>query len=178
MLAYDRIPEEEIAYKLLLFIVGGLILGVIGALVLAPALGDKIGDFFFTSPETVKPEPGSAARAKMAQGDYEGAVEEFLKLAEEDPSDRTPWVEVIRIRREKLEDSEGALESAQAALSAHEWSEDDEAFFLFRIAEIAKADLDDLETTVGALNTVVERFPETRSSANAQHMLREIEADS
>jgi len=173
-LIYQQIPQEAVAYKLLLFIVGGLIVGIPAALIVAPALGDKLGDFFYNAPEKVVPIPGSAARAKMAQGDYEGAVDEFIKLAESDPSDRTPWVEILRIQREKLADPQAALDSAMTALAAHEWPEDDEAFFLFRIVEISRDELVQPEIAVDALNTIVEKFPETRNSANAMHMLREM----
>lgn len=173
-LIYQQIPADRIEYKLLLFILGGLVVGIPAALVIAPALGDKLGDFFYNAPEAVKPTPGSAARAKLAQGDYEGAVEEFLKLAEADTSDRSPWVEVIRIQREKLADPQAALDSANAALAAHAWSEDDEAFFLFRIVEISRDELDQPEIAVDSLNVIIEKFPETRNSANAMHMLGEI----
>lgn len=175
-LIHQQIPEGLVHYKLLLFILGGLILGIPAALIVAPALGDKLGDFFYNAPEKVVPIPGSAARAKMAQGDYEGAVEEFVKLADSDPSDRTPWVEVIRIQREKLTAPQAALDSAKTALAAHVWPEDDEAYFLFRIVEISRDELDQPETAVDALNTIVEKFPETRNSANAMHMLREMSA--
>lgn len=174
-LIYQQIPEDRVAYKLLVFILGGLVIGIPTALIFAPALGDKLGDFFYNAPEAVKPTPGSAARAKMAQGDYEGAVEEFLKLAESEPNDRTPWVEIIRIQREKLADPEAALDSVQAALAAHEWPEDDEAFFLFRIVEISSQELNQPQTAIDALNIIVEKFPETRNSANAMHILREME---
>lgn len=175
-LIHQQIPEEQVAYKLFLYIVGGLILGIPAALIVAPALGDKLGDFFYNAPEKVVPVPGSAARAKMAQGDYEGAVEEFIQLAESDPTDRTPWVEIIRIQREKLADPQAALQSAINALAAREWPEDDEAFFLFRIVEISLEELNQPETAVEALNTIVEKFPETRNSANAMHMLRNLSA--
>lgn len=173
-LIYQQIPEEAVAYKLLLFIVGGLIVGIPAALIVAPVLGDKLGDFFYNAPEKVVPIPGSAARAKMAQGDYEGAVEEFIKLAESDPNDRTPWVEVLRIQREKLGDPQAALNSAMTALAAHQWPEDDEAFFLFRVVEISRDELNQPDIAIDALNTIVEKFPETRNSANAMHMLREM----
>ncbi len=179
-LIHQQIPEDgkyEMVYKLILYLLGGLTVAIPAALILAPALGDKISNFFYNSPEEVKPSPGSAARAKMAQGDYEGAVEEFVKLAESDPSDRTPWVEVIRIQREKLAAPQAALDSVKTALAAHEWPEDDEAFFLFRIVEISRDDLDQAETAIDALNLIVEKFPETRNSANAMHMLREMSAN-
>lgn len=173
-LIYQQVPEEEVVYKLLVFILGGLLVGVPAALIIAPALADKLGEFFYNAPEQMKPSPGSAARAKLAQGDYEGAVEEFLKLAESDPSDRTPWVEIIRIQREKMADPQAAFDSANSALAAHEWPEDDEAFFLFRIVEISRDELDQPETAIETLNTIIEKFPETRNSANARHLLGEI----
>ncbi|QQL45792.1 hypothetical protein [Sulfuriroseicoccus oceanibius] len=166
--------QDNDAYSVLIFIAGGAIMGIIGALLLAPAIGEKVSDMFYNAPEKAEPDPGSAARAKVAQGDYKAAVQEFIKLADHDPTDRTPWVEAIRLQREKLNDPSGALATCQSALAAHEWEMDDEAYFRFRIVEIAKDELDNRMLAADTLQSIIDKFPETRNSANASHMLREL----
>lgn len=163
---------DRVGSYMVLYMVGGAVLALLAAVFFIPVIGDKVGQYFYSAPEPVVPDAGSKARALEAQGEFEEALQAYLKLAADNPEDRLPWVEAIRIARERLEDSPRAVELIKTALD-REWEVDDAAFFLFRLAEIHELDFGDEEMAASLLRQVIETFPDTRHSANAIHKLRE-----
>ena len=121
-------------------------------------------------------DPLHDARALFAQGDYEGAITVYREVAKESADDRFPWVEISKIQNDNLEDPDGAIETLREGLESQEWSVNNAAFFLFRIAELYEKQKEDMMTAIQLLQQVVELFPETRHSANATHRLRELGA--
>ena len=113
------------------------------------------------------------ARAKVAQGDYEGAIEAFKVAAQADPLNRMPWIEIAKIYRENLEDPRAALTTLRTALEGQEWQVNDAAYLMFRVAELYDEDLQDRASAQSILLQVTEQFPNTRHSANARHRLHE-----
>jgi tetratricopeptide (TPR) repeat protein len=113
------------------------------------------------------------ARALLAKGDYEGAIAAFRKAAEDSPGDRMPWTEIARIQRQHLDDPQAAIGTLNEALETKEWSDDDAAYFLFRLAELWNEDAMGREQAVGTLQRVIRDFPETRHAMNARHKLRD-----
>jgi len=110
------------------------------------------------------------ARVALARGDYEAAVKAFETAAEEMPDDRMPIVECVKVQVENLEDLEGAVETYKAALK-REWGEADEAFFMFRLAELYEEKLEDLESARDVLEDIAGAFPETAHFTNALNKL-------
>ncbi len=56
-----------------------IIIGSIFGFSIVPAIGETVGNFFFNPNQQIEKGPHSNALAKVAQGDYEGAIEEYKK---------------------------------------------------------------------------------------------------
>lgn len=155
-----------------------LVLGIYGAVMFLtyglPSLVQRATTEMLASGAEVETDSAHDARALFAQGDYAGAVEAYRVVADEHPDDRLPWVEMARIQNDKLDDPDAAIAILTEGLEAHEWTVNNAAFFLFRIAGLYEEEKQDAETTVQLLQRIVEMFPETRHSANATHRLREL----
>ncbi|MDE0826677.1 MAG: tetratricopeptide repeat protein [Akkermansiaceae bacterium] len=119
-------------------------------------------------------DPFHDARVLFAKGDYVGAIEVYRDAAKKTPDDRFPWVEISKIQNANLEDPEAAIVTLREGLESQEWSVNNAAFFLFRIAELYEKGMEDVMTAIQLLEQVVQLFPETRHAANATHRLREL----
>lgn len=176
-IAYEHTNSMEenarLVWRIPIFVLGGAVLGLMGVAFFLPAIGDRIGAFFYSSPEKVEPDPGTKARALVAQGDYEGAIEAYLDVARAMPEDRLPVVEAMRLAREKLHDPRRAIQIVEEAVNDRAWPEDDAAYFLFRLVEMNEDDLQDRQAAATYLQHVVANFPGTRHAANAMHKLRD-----
>lgn len=166
--------DEKVVYKLISIIalaVGG---GIFFVMVLLPKFGDAVGTVMYSSGEEVTSDDAMKAAAKMAKGDYQGAIEEFEKLLKEKPEDPYPISEIAKIYSEKLDDPGQALTFLQGHLEAHEWPADTAAFIMFRMVDV-HTQQHDLEAAKDILEQIVGNFPGTRHSANAKHKINELE---
>lgn len=156
-----------------IFVLGG-VGGVVFVTFVLPRLGDAAGEAIFSSGEKVKVSEGMKATAKIAAGDYEGAVQEFEKHLEEKPDDCFAISEVAKLRAEKLGQPEQALAFLKEKLEGRAWPEDDAAFLMFRLVDLYSAgkNYDDAKNI---LEQVVGAFPGSRHSANARHRINEVE---
>jgi tetratricopeptide (TPR) repeat protein len=168
----SRGNEKIFGGILMAFLTAGLI-GMVVVLDVLPALAHKVTHAVYDSGEAVQQDAMHAARSKVAQGDYEGAIASFREAAQADPYDRMPWVEIAKIQRENLEDPAAAIQTIRDALEGQEWEINHAAYFLFRLAELYDEDAGDRVSAATMLNQVIEQFPETRHSANARHKLHE-----
>ena len=134
-----------------------------------------MGSFLYTSSEEAEVDDGMKAAAKMAQGDYEAAIEEYEKLARENPMDCHPVAEIAKIYSERFHDHPKALQVLRKHLESREWPVDDAAFLMFRIADIYADRLHDYDTAHDILEEIIANFPNTRHSANAHHRLNEVD---
>ena len=141
-----------------------------------PNLVHRATQEMYGSGAEVETDPMHDARALFAQGDYEGAINAYHEVAKAHPDDRFPWVEMAKIQNDNLEDPDAAIATLREGLESQEWTVNNAAFFLFRIAELYEKEKEDPTTTVQLLQQIVELFPETRHSANATHRLREMGA--
>jgi len=158
---------------ILLGVVSAVVLGVIFVVDVLPVMAQKMTHAVYDSAEMVEEDPMHDARAKVAQGDYEGAIEAFKVAAQADPFNRMPWVEIAKIYRENLENPAAALSTLRTALEGQEWQVNDAAYLMFRVAELYDEDLHDRLSATTILLQVTEQFPNTRHSANARHRLHE-----
>lgn len=176
-IAYQRTSSMEensqLIWRIPIFVIGGAVLALMAVAFFLPTIGDRVGQFIYSSPERVEPDPGSKARALVAQGDYEGAIEAYLDLAAQMPQDRLPVVEAMRLAREKLHDPRKAIEIIEEAVNDREWPEEDAAYFLFRLVEMHEDDLQDRTAAAVYLQHVVKNFEGSRHAANAIHKLRD-----
>lgn len=157
---------------LMSFLTAGYI-GVVFVVYLLPGIAHRFTHAVYDSGEMVEDDPMHDARALVAQGDYPGAIEAFKHAFKQDSTNRLPWVEIIKIQRENLEDSDAAIATVRDALENYAWDQRDAAYFLFRLSELYDEDKDDRMSAANILQQVVDQFPETRHSANARHKLHE-----
>lgn len=162
------------AAKLPALLIAGLYAGFMFVMYVLPALTTKATNAVLASNETTSRAPIHIAQAAYARGEYMEAISLYRAIAEEEPDNRLPWVEIAKIQRDQLEDPEVAINTLQTALEAQEWPADDAAFFMGRIAEIYLEDLGNKETCITILEQIAQTFPETQYSASANHRLHEI----
>jgi len=177
----DTIKDEAgaIGRGAVVFLVAGAYLAYLFLKFLLPKFtgavsGMMIGESV-APPEIEEADAMREARVAVAQGDFEKAVEAYGRAMEETPDQRMPVVERAKVQLENLEDAEGAIDTYRTAME-NEWEVDDAAFFMFRLAELYEEKLGDFDAAKGIYEQVLEAFPETRHSANANHKLRELEA--
>ncbi len=157
---------------LLAFLTAGLV-GVVVVVDVLPILAHKFTHAVYDSGEEVEEDPMHDAHAKLAQGDFDGAVAAFRDAAAADPMNRLPYVEIAKVQRDQLHQPQAAVQTLREAIEGQEWQENDAAFLMFRLAEIYDEDLRDRAAAVATMQQVMEQFPDTRHSANARHKLHE-----
>jgi tetratricopeptide (TPR) repeat protein len=156
-----------------------MVLGVLFAWSKFSDSGKKIEDTrhkweeVHNSGEEVERDPMHDARAKVAQGDWEGAIDCFRQAAAADPLNRLPYVEISKIQLDQLEDPQAAVQTLRQAIEGQEWQENDAAYLMFRLAEIYDEHLQDRNSAAVIMQQVMDQFPETRHFANARHKLHE-----
>ena len=156
---------------LLTFLSAGLI-GIVFATLILPMLADKVSVAIYASDEKAEIDPLHLARVKMAQGEWDDAIEAFNLASQKNPDDRMPWIEIAKIQRHNLENPPAAIATLRQAIENHEWQEDDMAFLMFRLSEIYEEDFQDHDTAGAILSQIIELFPDTRHSANARTKTR------
>jgi tetratricopeptide (TPR) repeat protein len=162
---------------LLLFlgiVVIAIVIGTIFALFVVPAIGEFVGNFFFNPNQEIEKSPHSAAMAKIAQGDYEGAVEEYKKTLEETPDDTHALSEIIHLYCDKLHNHDAAELFMEDALQK-EWPPEQGAFLASRLVDIYWIHKHDAARARHVLNQIVDTMPDTKYAANAAHRLHEID---
>ena len=164
--------EKTFTGILLAFLTAGLV-GIVFVIHVLPAIAHRFTHAVYDSGEMVEADPMHDARAKVAQGDWEGAVEAFRAAAAADPLNRLPYVEISKIQLEQLEDPQAAVQTLRQAIEGQEWQENDAAYLMFRLAGIYDTNLNDRNSAATIMQQVMEQFPETRHSANARHKLHE-----
>lgn len=182
ILVYNQQQQSNPDYEALgpmglfgLYIMIGLSGGFLVVSHVLPSAGDWIGNLFFSSNEEIREDPASAARAKLAQGDYEGAVEEFLKLSESDPSDPGLVWEAARTMARELENPDGGANLIYDVLEQREWQPEPRAFLLFRLSELHANERQDVASARAVLEAVLSEYEGTRHGANAKHQLKLLE---
>lgn len=166
--------EGERIFKgiLLAFLSAGLV-GIVFVTQVLPIIAQKLTHAVYDSSEEVEPDAFHTARVLMAQGEWEDAIDAFKTAAEENPSNRMPWVEIAKIQKVYLEDPAAAVETLRDAVESHEWEINDAAYLMFRLAELYDEDMQDRGAAVAIMEQVMEQFPESRHSANARTKLHE-----
>jgi tetratricopeptide (TPR) repeat protein len=173
--AWHFVQQADDGVKLIFFILVGAGGGFWAIKVFIPWVGDALGTFFYSSGEEIQVDESMRAVAKVAQGDYEGAIEEYEKLTRTRPEDPHPVAEIAKIHCDRFHDPLTAIQVLQRHLESREWPVDDAAFLMFRLAEIHSEKRQDYDAARAVLEEVVANFPNTRHSANAHHRLNEVD---
>lgn len=161
---------------LLAFLSAGLV-GVFFVLQILPSMAHRVTHAIYDSAEMVEKDVMHDARSLLAQGNYPEAIASFRQAAAADPLNRLPWVEIAKIQKDKLNDPGAAVQTIRYALESQEWEVNDAAYLLFRLAELYDEVEGNRASAVAIMRQVVEQFPGTRHSANANHKLREWEME-
>ena len=164
--------EKSLMGIMLAFLTAGLV-GVIFVIDVLPAMAHRFTHAVYDSAEMVEEDVMHDARAKMAQGDYDGAIAAFRDAAAAEPMNRLPYVEIAKIQRDHLHDPQAAAATLRLAIEGQAWEENDAAFLMFRLAEVYQNDLGDSASSISIMQQVIDQFPETRHSANARTKLHE-----
>lgn len=171
----QKLPKLDVGSQFALVLLGGAAIAVMVAKWIVPIMGDAVGTFFYSSGEVATPSENMQAAARLAQGDYEGAIAEYQSILESKPDDTLAIAEITKIRAEKLHDPQGALSFIQQQLESRDWSADNAAFLMFRIVELHMHVLHDFARAQSVLEQVITSFPNTRHSANAHHKIHEVQ---
>ena len=158
---------------MLLTIFCAALIGVVAVIDVLPAFAHRVTHAVYDSAEMVEKDVMHDARVLVAQGDYHGAIEAFKEAARLEPLNRLPWVEIAKIQKDNLEDPHAAIATIRHALESQEWEINDAAYFLFRLAELYDEIMGDRDAAASIMRQVIENFPRTRHSANAQTKLHE-----
>lgn len=157
------------------FVLTGVFTGFLIITYVLPNLVQRASEEVYGSTEKSEgPSALARAQAKVAQGEWDEAIANFREAAIEDPTNRLPWIEIAMLQRERLDDPSLAVQTLDDALARGDWRENDEAFFIFRKIDLFENDLKKHDEAVALLRNVIERFPQTRHSANAMHKLHEL----
>ena len=81
-----RQVRDDVGMTFVYFIALGTAGGFLAVKYFIPWLGDAVGTALFSSGEQVGDDPALKAAAKLAQGDYEGAIAEHEKNFAQDPT--------------------------------------------------------------------------------------------
>jgi tetratricopeptide (TPR) repeat protein len=165
----------DVGLTFVYFVTLGAAGGFLAVKYFIPWLGDAVGTALFSSGEQVGDDPSLKAAAKLAQGDYEGAIAEHEKNLANDPSQVFPIGEIAKICADKLHDPARALHVLSSHLQARDWPEDDAAFLRFRMADIEIDKCRDYAAARALLEKIMLDFPDSRHRANAHHRLNELE---
>jgi len=148
--------------------------GVVVLKWVVPAIGDRLGETFYSAPEKSEQTATQKAMALVAQGEYHKALAAFGKILAENPTDRFAVMESAKIYQNKLGDLEAAIHVLESAV-AGEWPEDDKCFFLVKLADIHASERGDFVRSRELLEQLINTYPDSHHAANAHHKLREIE---
>lgn len=164
--------------KVVLLFAGFILIGgsaaIIVVVMVMPAIGDAVGNFFFQPNQEIEKDPHHSAQSALARGDYATAVEEYRQIIANDPNDTLSYSEVAKISCEHLDDADGAQALLEEALQ-REWPPDDAAFLSARLVDVYWKFQRDARSARALLLQIMESMPGTRHAANAEHKLKEIE---
>jgi hypothetical protein len=152
--AQEDADQTKIAVYFIGIVTIGIVVGCVVALSLIPAIGDHVGDAFFNPNQEIERDPHSGALAKIAQGDFEGAIAHFYC--------------------DKLRNFPAAGETLEKALE-REWPAEESAFLCNRLVDVYWTYQHNAERARSILIQVAETLPDTRYAANALHRMRDIE---
>lgn len=176
--SYNDPSNEGLFSRLFTTMFAGFYIGMLGVFYFLPALSHKMAQSMFSdSNQKSDQDLLNKARVLMAQGDYESAVVAYRRALIKDPSNRMGWTDMAKLYAERLEQPHLAVACLREACDEHKWEEDDEAFLLFRLSEWQVDECDDKLAGAKTLKEIVDKFPDTRNSANALQQLRQLGYD-
>src|SRR5450432_2409823 len=136
----------------------GMLVGCIVAFSLIPTIGDHLGDAFFNPSQEIERDPHAGAMSKVAQGDFEGAIEEYRKVLESNPGDTHAISEIAHFYCDKLGDPASAAQTLEQALE-NEWPAEESSFLCNRLVDVYWTYQHDATRARAILIQVAENLP-------------------
>ncbi|HEX4083263.1 MAG TPA: hypothetical protein VHY22_00020 [Chthoniobacteraceae bacterium] len=163
--------------KVVLLFAGAVLDAVAIALVLTvlvvPAIGDRVGSFFFNPDQKIEHDPHADAISKLAQGDPEGAIEDYENILRKDPADTLALSEIARICCRDLGDTARAAIVIEHALES-DWSQEQGSFLANRLVDVYLLQ-DDPVRARQLLVELASTMEGTKFAANALHRIHEVD---
>jgi hypothetical protein len=78
-------------------VLDGAAIAIVLTVLVVPAIGERIGAFFFNPSEEIEHDAHADAISRLAQGDPEGAIEDYEEILKKDPTDTLAISEIARI---------------------------------------------------------------------------------
>lgn len=175
--AFFRVaPKMDVPTLFAVVMLGGVVIAMLLAKLILPWIGDAVGGFFYSSGEKVDNSQSLRAAARLAQGDYAGAIAEYEKMLAANPGDSFAVSEIAKVRAERLHEPDKALQFLREKRAGGGWSDEDDAFLRFREVDVLAGAKGDHAAAEEALNEIMVRHANTRHAANAHHRLHEVRA--
>ncbi len=150
-----------------------VIVAVIGFF-LVPDLSELFGSTLFAPVREEKEEsPYKPAMAAVNRGDYEEAVDIYLRIARDNTEDIHAVCEAARLTSQKLDDTDSAIEMLSNWLDA-DHNADNAAQLAFFLADMAARDAHYYDYAEGVLNQIIESMPATPHALRATQELKTI----
>lgn len=172
--AMENTDQSKIVITFAGVILVALVAGVFLAMSIVSAIGDWMGNVVVNPGEQAAHDPHNDAQARVAQGDYEGAIRIFLEIFEKDPADVHALSEAGRLHAEKRGDIASAAAVFENALQA-ELPHEQSAFIANKLVDVYWNYQGDAARAKGLLAQIIETMPETKYAANALHRVHEID---
>jgi tetratricopeptide (TPR) repeat protein len=154
----------------------GVVVAVLFVTTILPALVESMTNLFFNPNEQAEKDPHSDAISAVARGDYEGAIEAYRAIYENDPTDTLALSESAKIYCEHMDNPAAGAELLEEALKK-EWPPEGVAFLSTRLVDIYWKFQHDGASARALLLQIMELMPDTRHAANASHRLQEIDKE-
>ena len=171
-----HLPDPDNNKVVLLFagtVLDGAAIALILTLMVVPAIGDRVGSFFFNPGTQIEHDPHADAIAKLAQGDPEGAINIYEDILKKDPSDTLAISEIARICYRDLDDTARAATVFERALE-DEWPHEQSSFLVNRLADVYLLQGDPFRARE-LLVQVATTLEGTKYAANALHRIHEVD---
>lgn len=168
------IKTQNGAVLLTLCVITAALTGFVALKWILPFVGDRLSGAINAPSPTGPMEPSAKAMSLIVKGEFPEAIAELRKLAEQNPTDRFPIVEIAKVQCDRMEDPDAAIATLEDALSK-EWSDEDTAFFMTKLADLHLTEKQDSARAKELLSDIIQRFPGSSFAGNATHKLREIE---
>ena len=169
-------PEADNSKVVLLFagtVLDGAAIALVLTLMVVPAIGDRIGGFFYNPGTEIEHDPHADAIARLAQGNPEGAIDVYEDIIRKDPTDTLAISEISRICYRDLGDTPRAANVLEQAL-AQEWPHEKSSFLANRLADVYMLQGDRLRARE-LLVQIASALEGTKYAANALHRIHEID---
>lgn len=169
----QTVQGERTMNGVLLAVLSAGLVGTFFVVQILPVFVQRATHAVYDSGEMLEKDVMHDARSLLAQGEYQASIDAFRTAADQEPTNRLPWVEIAKIYKDHLHQPVAAVETLRQALENHEWPVNDAAYLLFRLAELYDECLGDRNSAIAIMQQVIDQFPSTRHSANARHKLME-----